>query len=152
MIFKAEFAVELLSWHVGAFHLKVLGVNVEIGAGINYELHGLRPYALLTLISQHEEFIDEGIAPVKFQTVAERDSDIADSLIIAIHQPYAPQRGIKHKARQGSAGRRFLKEVVIDSVKLAHELYEEIYIGLVCEAKNWFHKPFLYALLLLLLL
>src|SRR5437764_7426190 len=72
MILEAELAIERLPCCVGTLDLEMESMNAKFGAHLQDKLYSFRPYPLIAVGGCDKELINEGIAPVVFETIAKR--------------------------------------------------------------------------------
>ena len=135
VIFESELPVQGLPCDIAALDFKMQSRNAKLSAPFFDELHGLIANALTSVICVNEEFINEGVAPLKFKTVAERHSHIANCFAFTFNQPEMAQRRIVDELFQSRAGNVLRERIAVNLVKLAHKAQEQFDVGDLCNSK-----------------
>lgn len=140
VIFEAELFIQRLTCQVGALDFQVQGIDAEFATFFFNKMQGLAADSLPSVVGINEEFIHEGVASVKFKTVADGKRYVTDSLVFTFNQPKPAERSVANEFCQSCTHHLFLERIFVNGVKLMHEVQEQFDVGFVGYAKIYIHS------------
>src|SRR5262249_49208788 len=121
MVFKPELAVNGLRLRVASFDFQMQSADAVFGADSGQKPQRAFADPEPAILGAQINLIDERVASVELQAVAERQHGVSRDLIRQENQKHASQRIVANYSQQSAAGSRFIeRRQPVVSVKVAH--------------------------------